>query len=78
MAKQKQPPYEQLLQEWVFRREIVNHYSGALRLLMPDDPDAAQRWRTLGGQLDRAEETVSQLSAQLRRAYPDQAPDDLA
>jgi hypothetical protein len=68
MAEQKQPSYEQLLQEWGFKREIVNHYSGALRLLMPDDPNAAQRWRALSGQLDRAEEALCQVSAQLRRA----------
>jgi hypothetical protein len=68
MAEQKQPPYEQLLQEWVFRREIVNHYAGALRLLMPDDPDAAQRRRALSGQLDRAEAALGQVRAQLRCA----------
>ena len=68
MGNQKQPPYEQLLQEWGFRREMVNHYTGALRLLTPDDPDAAQRWRAVRGQLDSAEEALSQVSAQLRRA----------
>jgi hypothetical protein len=68
VAEQKQPTYDELLQEWVFRREMVNHYGAALRLLMPEDPDASERWEVLSGQLTGAEEALNQASAQLRRA----------
>jgi hypothetical protein len=40
-----QPSYDRLLQEWQFRRETVDAYYRALRLLALDSRDASQRQR---------------------------------
>lgn len=65
--------HERLLREWAFRREVVNCYCGALRLLNPDDPGAHQRWRALSGQLAAAMQALSEASARLRSYEQEQA-----
>jgi hypothetical protein len=72
MGEQQRPPYERLLQEWAFRREMVNFYCRALWLLTPDDPNALERWRGLSRQLTSAEQALRQANAQLRHAQPEQ------
>ena len=73
MIEQTGSSYEQLLQEWSFRREVVNEYCNALRLLMPEDRDARQRWQELSGKLATAEVALSQASAHLRSYEEEQA-----
>jgi chromosome segregation ATPase len=73
MIEQIGSSYEQLLQEWSFRRAVVNEYCNALRLLTPEDRDARQRWQELSGKLATAETALSQASAQLRSYEAEQA-----
>ncbi len=73
MIEQTGSSYEQLLQEWSFRREMVHEYCNALRLLTPDDHNARQRWQELSGKLATAESALSQVSAQLRSYEAEQA-----
>jgi hypothetical protein len=54
MREQASHPSERLVQEWQFRREMVNYYFGVLLRLTPDDNDAYQRWRELNGKLSTA------------------------
>ena len=77
MSKSTSPTYERLLQEWAFRREMVNYYCRALRLLTPDDPDAPERWRALSGKLAAAERAHRQASVQLRSYEQEQAQGSL-
>jgi hypothetical protein len=51
MREQASYSSERLLQEWQFRREMVNYYFGVLLRLTPNDRDANQRWRELNGKL---------------------------
>ena len=51
MHKQASYSPERLLQEWQFRREMVNYYFGVLSRLTPNDNDANQRLRELDGKL---------------------------
>jgi len=51
MREQASYSSEWLLQEWQFRREMVNYYFGVLSRLTPHDNDANQRWRELNGKL---------------------------
>lgn len=66
MIEQTGSSYEQLLQEWSFRREMVNQYCNALLLLTPEDHDARQRWQEPSGKLASAESALRRASAQLR------------
>ena len=51
MHEQVSYPSERLLQEWQYRREMVNYYFGVLSRLTPYDNDASQQWRELNGKL---------------------------
>ena len=66
MSEYNEQSYERLLQEWAFRREMVNHYCTALQLITPDDRDAQQRWQELSKRLSAAELAFSRANAQLR------------
>ncbi len=67
MREQASDPSERLVQEWQFRREMVNYYSRVLLRLTPNDNDASQRWRELNGRLSTALIEFRQASDLLRR-----------
>lgn len=73
MSEHTGSPYEQLLQEWHYRRTVVNQYCDALRLISADDRNARQRWQELSARLATAEIALSQASAQLRSFEEEQA-----
>ncbi|MBA3824438.1 MAG: hypothetical protein H0X24_11160 [Ktedonobacterales bacterium] len=58
--------YEQLLRNWNFRREMFNHYSKALGLLMLDDAEDWQQRRTLRAQLVEATQSLREASERLQ------------
>ena len=65
MHEQNKQLHERLLQDWQFRRKIVNYYSRALLLLAPDDCDASQRWQELNEKLSIAQLALCHTSDQL-------------
>ncbi len=56
--------HEELLRIWSFRREMFNHYSRALGMLMLDG--AWQQQRELRAKLAHAEAALREASEQLR------------
>jgi hypothetical protein len=69
MREQASDPCEWLLQEWHFRRELVDSYHRALRFLTLDSREASQRQhdrvRELNEQLCRALVALRRASDQL-------------
>ena len=66
MREQVSYPSEQLLQEWQYRREMVNYYFGVLLRLTPHDNDASQQWRELKGKLSTELSAFRHARDQLR------------
>ena len=66
MREQVSYPSEQLLQEWQYRREMVNYYFGVLLRLTPYDNDAYQQWRELNGKLSTELSAFRHARDQLR------------
>jgi hypothetical protein len=73
MRGQTSDPYTRLLTEWQARREVVNAYHRALRLLTPQSADAPQRLRELHAKLVIALLALRQASEQLRRYEQERA-----
>jgi len=68
MSEQGSYPSEQLVQEWQYRREMVNYYFGVLLRLTPHDNDAYQQWRELNGKLSM-ELSAFRHARDQRRSY---------
>jgi hypothetical protein len=71
MQEQTSDPYpQQLLAEWQARREVVNAYHRALRLLVPQSgaasPRQQERWRDLNNKLASALRALHQVNDQMR------------
>ena len=66
MREQASYPSERLLQEWQYRREMVNYYFGILLRLSPHDNDASQQWRELNGKLSTELSAFRHARDQLR------------
>jgi hypothetical protein len=57
---------ERLLNNWQFRREMVNYYFDSMLRLTPDDKDAYRRWRELSQKLSTALIAFRHASDQLQ------------
>lgn len=57
---------ERLLNNWQFRREMINYYFDSMLRLTPNDKDAYQRWRELSGKLSIAMLAFRHASDQLQ------------
>ncbi len=66
MQEQGAQLHHRLLQEWQFRREMVNFYTTALLRLSPADHNAQQRWSELRAKLSAARIALIQATDQLQ------------